>query len=274
MFKLLLAAVGVMLAVAPVHVMAEPAPGSTITISLSEYEKLKDQVEGAEKKQYWRMTFEQILEKEGGQEIRALEKYDYWVRRHVYLRGDVNGSSAKDIASKIDVLNQVGDAPITLYITSPGGGVYEGLTLYNAMMASAAPVNTVCDSMAASMAAVLFSAGRQRTAMPDCHWMIHEVGTGGGPGGQTVEHMKFADRIVDVENMLVDILADNSGLTAKEVRQLMEYETFYDSDEIYRLGFADEVLPGSIVRAARDIPEDLLPKNRMAKNLMDRVSTD
>ena len=251
--------------------LAEESAG-TITISVAEYERLKKATE-AEGEQYWDMTFQQILEKERGNEAKAWEKYEFYVLRRLHLDTAVSDSSVAAIIADLNVMNEISDKPVTLVINSPGGGVFAGLNLYNAMMASRSPVNTVCDGMAASMAAVLLSAGAHRTANDGCAYMMHEVGAG-APGGQTTDHIKWTDMIVSVENLLLQILSENSGLSMADVRTLGEFETFWNAEETLALGFVDEVTggkPRDLAAGSRGIPSDLLPKKRIARQIAERM---
>jgi ATP-dependent Clp protease protease subunit len=159
-----------------------------------------------------------------------------------------------------------------MYVDSPGGGVFAGFNLINGMNNSIAPINTVCDGWAMSMAAVVVSNGVEREANKGCVFMIHEVGTGGS-SGQTTDHIKWAESIVNVENILATILSENSGLSVKDVRTVWQYETFYNAHETLALGFVDAVtsMPKTI-RTSRSIPENLLPLNKMRDTLNERLT--
>lgn len=251
---------------------AEAPSNGTITIPISEYEKLMKSEEAKKKDQYWNMSFEQILDKESNNYSQAWEKYDFWVLRTIYLDTGVNDSSAGALIRKIETLNRINSLPITMVINSPGGSVFAGFNILNAMNNSVAQINTECDGWAMSMAAVILSNGSLRSMNQGCIFMIHEVGTG-APSGQTTTHIKFAETIVNVENVLAEILSENSGLSVKDVRAAWEYETFYSAEETVTLGFADRVT-GKTKRTApaRTIPEDLLPLNKMRRTLNERLT--
>lgn len=259
----------VLLSLSTAHGFA--AEEGAISIPIKEYERLKEYEEGDQKKQYWKMTFEQILSKENNNYTKAYELYDFWVLRNVYLDSGVDRSSVARLTAQIHTLNKIGTTPITMYISSPGGGVLEGLSLINVMNHSIAPINTVCDSYAFSMGAVLFAVGKHRVSTEGCAFMIHDVGVGAA-GGQTMEHVKWTETIINIETQLVDILSKATGYDHKEVRSLMEYETFWNGEETFRLGFADEYYPMIRKRMERDIPEDLIPLNRMKKNFNEKLT--
>jgi len=256
-------------AVAPASV-AETT--GTITIPIKEFDDLKKSIEAEKEDQYWNMTFLQILNKENNDFARAWEKYEFWGLRHIYLTGNVTDGAASALIGKIEVLNQINFLPIKIIINSGGGSVFAGFNILNAMNNSFAQVNTECDGMALSMAAVILSNGGNRLVNQGCIFMIHEVSTG-SPTGQTTVHIKFAETVINVENILAQILSENSGLSVKDVRAAWEYETFYDAYETVALGFADKVA-GTTKRVAveRIIPDDLLPLNKMRSTFEERLT--
>lgn len=247
----------------------------TVTIPYKEYEELKKAAEADEDEQYWNMTFQQILEKEKGSVEKAWGLYEYYVLRTVYLDREVDAGSAGDLIADLNILNEIdAEKPITMVISSPGGSLFDGLNLYNAMMASAAPVHTVCDGWAMSMAAVLLAAGHHRVARDGCIFMMHEV-AGGGGGGQTSDKIKGADWFLSIENVLLQILSENSGLSVRDVTRLGEFETFWNAEEALALGFVDEVSgqkPRALTAGSRALPAELLPKTRIARQITERMA--
>lgn len=247
----------------------------TVTISVDEYERLKTAVEAKKSGQLWNMTFQQILEREKGDTEDAWELYEYYVLRTIYLAEAVTGPSVGRLIGDIRILGEIdAEKPITLVISSGGGSVFDGLNLYNAMMASPAPVNTVCDGMALSMAAVILAAGEHRVARDGCMFMVHEVSVG-APGGQTTEHVKWTDTVISVENLLAEILSRNSGLSMADVRRVWEFESFYNAAETLALGFVDAVegdAPRDLASGSRTIPPELLPGARIARQVSERMA--
>lgn len=252
------------------HANSQQTPTTgEITIPYKDYLQMKEAVEAKEKNRYWDMTYQQILEKKGGDQDQAWKIYDYWVLRNLYVNGTI--TSAWDTIADIHILNEIDPSlPITININSGGGSIFGALNLYNAMMSSPSPIYTVCDSIALSAAAVLFAAGDVRVAEPGCSWMIHEVAVGANDG-QTTQHIKWAETVIDVERMLVDILSDHTGLSVQDVHAISEFESFYSGEELLELGVAD-MLRTSPVVDRRELPDHLLPKNRMKKNFEDKLN--
>jgi len=259
----------------PAAYSAENNTTGTITIPIKEYDDLVSSVKAEKEDQFWNMTFQQILDKENNSYAKAWEKYSFWNLRRISLNGPVSDSSVNKLLLQINTLNVIDDKkPITMHIDSPGGGVLAGLNLINGMNSSVAPINTVCDGWAMSMAAVVLSNGVKREANKGCVFMIHEVGSGAN-GGQTTQHIKWAEAVVNIENILATMLSENSGLSIKDVRTVWEYETFYNAHETVALGFADAVtsMPKTVREAgSKAIPDDLIPLNKMRKTLDERLT--
>ena len=95
--------------------------------------------------------------------------------REVELCGSVDaGSCAVLIRSLLHLQQEDAQAPIRMFINSPGGEVQSGLALYDVMQALNCPVNTICLGMAASMAALIFVSGARREMLPHSRIMIHD----------------------------------------------------------------------------------------------------
>ena len=253
----------------------EDSGNGKITIDLSEYERLKKASEAGEDDQFWNMTFQQILVKKKGDRAKAWEVYEYYVLRRVYLNTGVDDSAVRKLIEDFRVLGEIdASKPITIVIDSPGGSVFAGFNLYNAMMSAKTPFTTICDGMAASMAAVILAVGDHRIANDGCVFLIHEM-AGGSPGGQTTDMIKTADWYMTIENVLTQILSENSGLSWTDVRRVWEYETFFNAEETLALGFVDEVVsdkPRELVEGSRGVPESLLPREHVTRNIRERLA--
>ena len=144
---------------------------------------------------------------------------------------------------------------ISLYINSPGGVVNSGLAIYDTMQYLRAPVSTICIGMAASMAAVLLSAGApgKRYALPNSRIMIHQ-GSGGfrGNAPDAVIQMREWEFLVKRNT---EILAQHTGQPYEQVEQDTNRDKFMSPDEAKAYGIIDAVytLPGdSLIAQAHD----------------------
>lgn len=136
-------------------------------------------------------------------------------------------------------LESVNADEIEVQISSPGGDVFEGIAIYNALRAHPANVTTRIDSMAASIASVIAQAGDTRVMLTGSQMMIHEAwGIAIGPAAEMRDLADILDKQTDI---IADIYAERSGGDAAEFRQMMTDETWFDASETVEAGLADEV---------------------------------
>ncbi len=186
------------------------------------------------------------------QTSRGERSYDIYSRlmqdRIVLLGGEVNDESANLIVAQLLFL-QAQDAKkeISMYINSPGGSVTAGLAIYDTMQFISCPVATYCIGQAASMGAVLLTAGAKgkRFALPNARIMIHQPW--GGAEGKASDIEITAREILRLKEKLNEILASHSGKTMEEVVRDTDRDHFMSADEACEWGLIDKVV---------------LPKNR------------
>ncbi|MBO5661497.1 MAG: ATP-dependent Clp endopeptidase proteolytic subunit ClpP [Tidjanibacter sp.] len=130
---------------------------------------------------------------------------------------------------------------IQIYINSPGGGVYAGLGIYDTMQLIGPDVSTICTGMAASMAAVLLSAGAKgkRSALPHSRVMIHQPL--GGVQGQASDIEITAREILKLKDELYDILATHSGQSVERIVADADRDYWMRAEEAKEYGLIDEV---------------------------------
>lgn len=216
-----------------------------------------------EKKEVYEANLKDLLKK-GKKPIDAHKIVEFYQNRVIHLNSPVNASAADRIIHEMKVLDELNPGePIHLMINSPGGDVYEGLRIYNTMMTLQSPTHTVCNGMAASMAAVLTIAGEERSAMPGCRIMIHEASA--GTRGKTSDMAYDLQHFKNVEASLFKIIAEHSGLDIDDVKKIGKAEVFYDPQQSARLGFVDEVVKSlhgpDNTKEKRKVPQDLMPEN-------------
>lgn len=131
---------------------------------------------------------------------------------------------------------------ILMYINSPGGSVYAGLGIYDTMQYVNPDVATICTGLAASMGAILLTAGadKKRTALPHSRIMIHQPM--GGIGGQASDIQITAKEIQKLKKELYSILADHSGKKYDDIWQDADRDYWMDAKEAKAYGLIDEVL--------------------------------
>ena len=181
------------------------------------------------------------------QTSRGERSYDIYSRllqdRIVLLGGEVNDESANLIVAQLLFL-QAQDAKkeISMYINSPGGSVTAGLAIYDTMQFISCPVATYCIGQAASMGAVLLTAGAKgkRFALPNARIMIHQPW--GGAEGKASDIEITAREILRLKEKLNEILAAHSGRTMEEVVRDTDRDHFMSADEACKWGLIDKVV--------------------------------
>ena len=181
------------------------------------------------------------------QTSRGERSYDIYSRllqdRIVLLGGEVNDESANLIVAQLLFL-QAQDAKkeISMYINSPGGSVTAGLAIYDTMQFISCPVATYCIGQAASMGAVLLTAGAKgkRFALPNARIMIHQPW--GGAEGKASDIEITAREIIRLKEKLNEILAAHSGNAMEAVVRDTDRDHFMSADEACAWGLIDKVI--------------------------------
>ena len=181
------------------------------------------------------------------QTSRGERSYDIYSRllqdRIVLLGGEVTDESANLIVAQLLFLqSQDATKTISMYINSPGGSVTAGLAIYDTMQFISCPVATYCIGQAASMGAVLLTAGAKgkRFALPNARIMIHQPW--GGAEGKASDIEITAKEILRLKERLNHILADHSGKSYDEIVRDTDRDHFMSADEAAAYGLIDSVV--------------------------------
>ena len=162
--------------------------------------------------------------------------------RIIFLGTEIDSDVANIITAQLLWLNSISDEEITLMINSPGGVCYDGLAIYDTMKSLSSTVATQCVGMAASMGAVLLSAGEKghRLALPHSRVMIHQPL--GGARGQATDILIEAEQIQILKNELCGLLAENSGQPIDKVLADCERNHWMIAQEAKEYGLIDEII--------------------------------
>ncbi|SIP96596.1 ATP-dependent Clp protease, protease subunit [Alkalispirochaeta americana] len=173
--------------------------------------------------------------------------YDIFSRllkdRIIFLDGQIHDAVADLVVAQMLFLeSQDPEKDISLYINSPGGSVTAGLAIYDTMQYIRPDVQTICMGQAASMAALLLTAGApgKRRALPSSRILIHQPW--GGVQGQATDIGIQAREIVRLKKMLIDYFAHHTGKAADKIAQDLERDYFMSAQESVEYGIADEIL--------------------------------
>lgn len=163
--------------------------------------------------------------------------------RIIFLGYPVNEEVANIITAQLLFLESTDRTrDVQLYINSPGGGVYAGLGLYDTMQFVTPDIATICTGIAASMAAVLMSAGAhgKRSALKHSRIMMHQPSA--GAAGQASDVEITVNEVRKVKHELYEILSNHTGQTIERVTKDSNRDYWMTAEEAKNYGLIDEVL--------------------------------
>jgi ATP-dependent Clp protease protease subunit len=184
-----------------------------------------------------------VIEQSGRGE-RAYDIYSRLLKeRVVFLVGPVTEVTANVIVAQLLFLESDNpDKDISFYINSPGGSVSAGLAIYDTMQFIKPDVSTLCVGQAASMGALLLTAGAKgkRFCLPNSRVMIHQPM--GGFQGQASDIEIHAKEILFLKGKLNEIMAKHTGQKIETVEKDTDRDNFLSADQSVQYGLVDKVL--------------------------------
>ncbi|MDE2188173.1 MAG: ATP-dependent Clp protease proteolytic subunit [Patescibacteria group bacterium] len=175
---------------------------------------------------------------------RAYDIYSRLLKENIiFLSGPIDDAVANTVIAQLLFLqSQDPKKDISLYINSPGGSVVSGFAIIDTMHNIKNEVSTVCVGMAASMAAVILSAGKKgkRLITPNAEVMIHQPH--GGTEGQASDIAITAKHILKTRENLNKILATNTGQPLSKIEVDVDRDFFMDASEAKKYGIVDKIL--------------------------------
>ena len=184
-----------------------------------------------------------VIESSGRGE-RAYDIYSLLLKNRIIFVGTpIIDQVANTIVAQLLFLNKEdAEAPIQMYVNSPGGQVYAGLAIYDTMQMITNPISTVAVGVTASFGTVLLAAGTtgQRYALP--HATIHLHQPLGGAQGQATDIQIQAKEILRLKASLNEILARHTGKSIEEIEQDTDRDYWMDSEAAKEYGIVDEIL--------------------------------
>ena len=169
----------------------------------------------------------------------------FFEKRSIYFWGPVDDKSAKEIVTKLLLLDN--DKPgeeIKFYINSPGGVVTSGMVIYDTIKLLQSPVSTICMGLAASMGSILLSCGvkGKRFIFPSGEVMIHQPSLGGYFQATSADIEIQAEQIRKTKELGAKILAENCGKTMEQIMQDFDRDYWMDANEAVAYGIVDGIL--------------------------------
>ncbi len=181
------------------------------------------------------------------QDSRGERAFDIYSRllkdRIIFLGTPIDDQIANlVVAELLHLESEEPDKDISIYINSPGGSVYAGLTIYDAMQFVRPDIQTTCVGIAMSMGALLLASGTKgkRMALPNAKILLHQLS--GGFEGQATDIEIQAREVINVKRRLEEMIAEHSGQPLERVSKDMERDYFMTPEEAREYGIIDRVI--------------------------------
>lgn len=147
-------------------------------------------------------------------------------------------------------LRAIGDNPVTVYINSPGGDMFEGIAIYNRLMEHSQEVTTKVLGLAASAASVVAMAGAKREIAKSAFLMIHNCWT--YFAGNRHALRELADTMEEFDQAMVGVYAETSGQDENDVEKMLDAETYLNGTTALEKGFATGLISPAEVKETAD----------------------
>ena len=158
----------------------------------------------------------------------------------IYIYDEIGGWGISARRFTEDLISLGNLSHINLHIHSPGGEVFDGITIYNQLKNHSATITVYIDGLAASMASVIAMVGDTVIMPKNAMMMIHKPW--GVSWGDANDMREYADLLDKLENVLIPAYVAKTGKTTEEITAMLEQETWLDGDECVEHGFADKVI--------------------------------
>ncbi len=190
------------------------------------------------------MNYVPYVVEQTGQGERTYDIYSRLLKdRIIFIDEEITDHTASIVVAQLLFLEaQDPDKDINIYINSPGGKVTAGLAIYDTMKYIRPDICTICVGMAASMGAVLLSAGTRgkRYSLPNSEIMIHQPL--GGFQGQASDIKITADHILNIKSRLNGILAEATGQDLSVIERDTDRDNYMSAAEAAEYGLIDKVI--------------------------------
>jgi ATP-dependent Clp protease protease subunit len=159
--------------------------------------------------------------------------------RIIFIDSTIDSELANGVIAQMLYLDSLShEEPISVYINSDGGSVYDGLAIYDTSEIIKCPIKTFCVGLAASMGAILMLMGKERYATKRSRLMLHQVS--GGVIGTAEEIRITNEETQKVEKTLYDIIESKTKLT--KVNKLLKNDTWFSAEEALKVGLITDIL--------------------------------
>lgn len=157
----------------------------------------------------------------------------------IAIYGEISADDGSALAFRQE-LGRAGGKPVTVYINSDGGDVFEGLAIYNEMLAYSGEITVRVMSMAGSAASVIAMGGDRIEIAPNAQMMVHQAWV--GICGNKQDFAAMLPTLEQIDNALIDTYTARTGRSRDEIVALVEAETYMSAQKCVDLGFADAIM--------------------------------
>jgi ATP-dependent Clp protease, protease subunit len=189
------------------------------------------------------LTIPMVVE-QGDRVERAYDIYSLLLKNRIIMLGTpVTAQSANLIVAQLLFLDREdSERRIQMYVNSPGGEVYAGMAIYDAMQETTAPVSTVAVGQAASFGTTVLISGEAKMRYSLPHATIHMHQPLGGTQGQVTDMQIAVDEFQRLKRILIDIFVKHTGQDAAIIERDMDRDFFMSPQQALEYGLIDEIL--------------------------------
>jgi ATP-dependent Clp protease protease subunit len=169
----------------------------------------------------------------------------FLAERKIFLWGEIDDESAKDITEKLLYLEIVkGNSPIDFFINTPGGSITAGMAVYDTMKLIQSPINVIVTGLAASMGSILLCGARKghRFLYPNARVLIHQPLIMGQIVAPAVDINIQANEMEKTRDKLNEILAASSGQPIEKITKDTDRDFYMNAKEAIDYGLADKII--------------------------------
>ena len=188
-------------------------------------------------------------DKKAGNSMEAAIQKKFLEERKVFLWGEINDESAKDVTEKLIYLElKEPGKPISFYINTPGGSITAGMAIYDTMQLIKSPISVIVTGLAASMGSILLSGARKglRYLYPHARVLIHQPLIMGQIEATAVDIHIQAQEMEKSRLELNQILANASGQTIEKITHDTDRDFYLNAKEAIEYGLADEIITAGL----------------------------
>lgn len=160
--------------------------------------------------------------------------------RIIFINGEIDSSMSKFVIARLLYLDSINHDDITLYLSTPGGSVFDGLAIIDTMNLIKSNVNTIAVGTVASMGAVILACGSKRSCLKHTKMMIHQIYF--GAQGTMSDVSIIYDNAQDTKKSLMELLSKATKQPVKKLEKDCDRDYWLKADEAVKYGLIDEVL--------------------------------